>query len=414
LEVCLTTETLVEPRTGFHTLSLSSPVLAAVERAGYLNPTPIQTAFIPEAIKGCDVIGQAQTGTGKTAAFLLPFFNSWRPGKPGPQAIIMAPTRELVVQVAEEAEKLAPSSQCRPLAIYGGQRIGKQLTALKAGCEIVVGTPGRVLDHLARGTLNLAGVRYVVLDEADRMLDIGFRPDIEKILRKCPQQRQTLLLSATMPPPVMRLVNRYMVDPIHINVVPAQSSVESIEQTYITVDEDLKFELLVRLLDREQPRQSIIFVERKVWAEDLYRNLRQRVGRVAVMHGDLDQSLRNRIMQGFRDGKIMHLVATDVVGRGIDVRNISHVFNYDLPDDPENYVHRIGRTGRIGADGRAIAFVNPEQGRQLTGIELFINKQLDRDEVEGFEAVHPGPRAKAPPARKPVFRSKGPRRRYQR
>ncbi len=390
----MTTEMLVESQTGFHALGLSPPMLAALERANYCEPTPIQAAFIPEVMQGRDVIGQAQTGTGKTAAFLVPFLTRWKPtSRPGPLAIILAPTRELVVQVSEEAVKLAPHPDCRSLAIYGGQRIRKQLNDLSKGCALVVGTPGRVLDHLARGSLNLTGVKYVVLDEADRMLDIGFRPDIERILRRCPQPRQTMLLSATMPPPVMRLVHRYMVDPIHLNLAPARVTVESIRQSYISVDEDRKFELLIRVIEREKPRQCIIFCERKMWAEDLYRSLRTRVTRAAVMHGDLDQSLRNRIMQGFRDAKITFLVATDVVGRGIDVRNISHVINYDLPDDPENYVHRIGRTGRIGADGVAIAFVLPDQGKQLTAIEHFINLQLHADRIEGFEAVRPRVRA---------------------
>src|SRR3954447_7860502 len=215
---CLTTALMAEPRSGFHNLSLSPELLAALDRAGYREPTPIQAAFIPEALSGRDVMGQAQTGTGKTAAFLLPFFNSWRDNNlPGPQALVLAPTRELVVQVAEEANKLAPSRRCRAVPIYGGQRIRTQLTELKRGAAIVVGTPGRVLDHLSRGTLSFNNARYVVLDEADRMLDIGFRPDIERILRRCPRERQTLLLSATVPPPVLRLVHRYMIDPVHIN-----------------------------------------------------------------------------------------------------------------------------------------------------------------------------------------------------
>ena len=221
-EVCLTTATLVDTPAGFHSLLLRPEVLAALDRVGYREPTPIQAALIPEALTGRDVIGQAQTGTGKTAAFLLPFLNRWHGNKtPGPQAIILAPTRELVVQVAEEAAKLTPEKDCRTLAIYGGQRFGTQLSALKRGVSIVVGTPGRVIDHLSRGTLSLDGVHYLVLDEADRMLDIGFRPDIEKILRRCPQQRQTLLLSATLPPPVLRLAQRYMVEPLNINLSPA-------------------------------------------------------------------------------------------------------------------------------------------------------------------------------------------------
>jgi ATP-dependent RNA helicase DeaD len=396
---------MVESPGGFHTLSLKPPLLAALDRAGYQEPTPIQAALIPHALEGKDVIGQAQTGTGKTAAFLLPFYNNWKyDNNPAPQALVLAPTRELAEQVTGEADKLSPSSDCRALAVYGGQRFGKQLSGLRQGVAIVVGTPGRVIDHLSRGTLTLANIRYVVLDEADRMLDIGFRPDIEKILRRCPKERQTMLLSATLPPPVLRLAQRYMVNPINVNLSPAKVTVDSIRQSYFTVDERRKFDLLVRVIERERPRQSIIFCERKRWAEDLYRDLRRYVPRLAVMHGDLPQSLRNRIMQGFRDGKIAHLVATDVVGRGIDVRNISHVFNYDLPDDPENYVHRIGRTGRIGADGRAIAFVTPEQGKQLTAIEHFINKELDADSIADFQTHTPrrSSHETAPAAYKPL------------
>jgi ATP-dependent RNA helicase DeaD len=394
----LATEVLAQPRSGFRALGLNPELLAALDRVGYLEPTPIQAALIPEALTGRDVIGQAQTGTGKTAAFLLPFFQSWHDdNRPGPQAIILAPTRELVVQVSEEAAKLAPSRHCRVLPIYGGQRMRQQLIGLKRGCHLVVGTPGRVLDHLARGTLNLHSVHYVVLDEADRMLDIGFRPDIERILRRCPTQRQTLLLSATVPPPVLRLAQRYMVDPYNINLSPDTITVENIRQTFITVDEDMKFEVLLRLLEREQPRQCIIFCERKRWVEDLYRQLRHHRDRVAAMHGDLPQTMRNRIMQGFRDGKLVYLVATDVVGRGIDVRNISHIINYDIPDDPENYVHRIGRTGRLGADGVAIALVTPEQGQQLTDIELFINKQIEEDRIEGLQAYVPRVRVEPKP-----------------
>jgi ATP-dependent RNA helicase DeaD len=403
----LTTASLVEPRSGFHELSLSSPLLEALDRAGYREPTPIQAAFIPEALTGRDVIGQAQTGTGKTAAFLLPFLNNWRDdNRPGPQALVLAPTRELVVQVAEEAVKLSPNRHCRAVPIYGGQRFNQQLNLLKRGCNIAVGSPGRVLDHLSRGTLTLDHVRYVVLDEADRMLDIGFRPDIERILRRCPQQRQTLLLSATLPPPVLRLAQRYMVEPLNINLSPAKITVENIRQTYFTVDEDRKFELLLRVFDREEPRQCIIFCERKRWVEDVYRMLRRARPRVAAMHGDLPQSMRNRIMQGFREGKITYLVATDVVGRGIDVKNISHVINYDIPLDPENYVHRIGRTGRIGADGVAVAFVTPEQGDQLTEIERFINKMIDEDQISGFQTYTPRVRvekAEAPKQSQPVF-----------
>ena len=401
----MTTALLAEPQSGFHGLSLSRTVLAALERVGYRDPTPIQAALVPEAISGRDVIGQAQTGTGKTAAYLVPFLNAWRDkNEPGPQALVLAPTRELVVQVAEEAVKLAPSNHFRPLAIYGGQRIGTQLAALKKGCNLVVGSPGRVIDHLQRGTLNLDRVRYVVLDEADRMLDIGFRPDIERILRRCPKVRQTLLLSATLPAPVLRLAQRYMNDPLHINLSPTLATVDNIRQSYITVDPNRKFDLLLKIIDREQPRQCIIFCERKRWADDVYQLLRDEHKRVAAMHGDLAQAERSRIMRDFREGKIVYLVATDVVGRGIDVTGISHIINYDLPMDPENYVHRIGRTGRMGADGAAIAFVTPEQGEQLTAIECFMNQQVDRYAGPEFAEFAP-PKIAAPAAqeRKPLI-----------
>jgi len=400
---------MVEPQNGFHTLGLSPSILSALQRAEYFEPTPIQAALIPEALSGRDVIGQAQTGTGKTAAFLLPFLDRWREkNEPGPLALVLAPTRELVVQVSMEARKLAPSRHFRTVAIYGGQRFRQQLAELKSGCHIAIGTPGRVLDHLGRGTLMLDRVRYVVLDEADRMLDIGFRPDIERILRRCPKQRQTFLLSATLPAPVLRLAQRYMIKPIHINLSPEQLTVESIRQTFMTVDEEHKFDLLLKVLDREKPRQCIIFCERKRWADELYRHLRRVRKGVAAMHGDLEQPERERIMQAFREAKIVCLVATDVVGRGIDVTNISHIINYDLPEDPENYVHRIGRTGRMGADGVAIAFVTREQGLQLTAIETLINKQLEEDRIEGFQAFtprsdSPEPEAEAPRPVVPVF-----------
>jgi len=398
---------LAEPSSGFQSLSLSPAILTALHRARYHEPTPIQAAFIPVALTGRDVIGQAQTGTGKTAAFMLPFLNHWRDtNEPGPQALILAPTRELVVQVSEEAKKLSPSRHCRIVPIYGGQRIRQQLTEMKKGFHVAVGTPGRIIDHLSRGTLLLNRVHYIVLDEADRMLDIGFRPDIERILRRCPQERQTLLLSATLPPPVLRLAQRYMNHPVNIDLSPEKVTVESIRQMYISVSEDKKFDLLLRVLEREKPRQCIIFCERKRWADELYRDLRHVHKHTATMHGDLEQPQRERIMQGFREGKITYLVATDVVGRGIDVTNISHIINYDLPHDPENYVHRIGRTGRMGADGVAIAFVTPEQGEQLTAIESYINKQVEEDRVEGFQALPPRRSKKEPEpprAATPVF-----------
>jgi ATP-dependent RNA helicase DeaD len=403
----LTTVILEEPEMGFAPLQLKSSLLTALRHAKYSEPTPIQAELIPHALEGRDVIGQAQTGTGKTAAFLLPFLNGWTEDEgPGPQALVMCPTRELAVQVNEEARKLSPSPECRCVPIYGGTRINAQLTALRKGAHIVVGTPGRVIDHLQRGTLRLDKVRYVVLDEADRMLDIGFRPDIERILRRCPTQRQTFLLSATVPPPVMRLSQRYMKDPVNINLSPEQPTVERITQSFYTVDEEKKFDLLLRVLVKERPRQCIIFTARKRTADKLYTRLSRKLpGLAEAMHGDLQQSQRERIMADFRKAKVVILVATDVVGRGIDVTGISHIINYDLPDDIENYVHRIGRTGRIGRDGRAISFVTPEQGQLLTDIEVQINKLIDEERMPNFDAYTPRVKVEeAPkPPPKPVF-----------
>ena len=386
----MTTATLVEPISGFHGMNLTPPLLEALDRARYHQPTPIQAALIRPACEGRDVIGQAQTGTGKTAAFLIPFFNNWSPDdEAGPQALVLTPTRELAVQVCDEARKLAPSPECRVVAVYGGTRVRSQAADVRNGINIAIGTPGRILDFISRGILLLNKLRYVVLDEADRMLDIGFRPDIERILRRCPQARQSLLLSATLPEPVLRLALRYMDNPLNINLSPTQLAVEKIRQTYITVDEYKKFDLLTRVLDREEPRQSMIFCQTKRKSDELFRSLKQVRRGVSVMHGDLPQPLRERIMRAFRDRKVKHLIATDVVGRGIDVTGISHIFNYDLPDDVENYVHRIGRTGRMGADGVAISFVTPEQGDHLTSIELAINNLISADRIDGFEAFAP-------------------------
>jgi len=368
-------------------MKLIGPLAHAIELAGYKTTTPVQAAVIPRAMRGKDVIGQAQTGTGKTAAFLIPFLNRWRPHNlKGPIGLVMCPTRELALQVSNEAVKLAPSKKFRTVAVYGGAGMGKQLEGLTKGCDLVVGTPGRMLDHLRRGSMSLEHVRYVVLDEADRMLDIGFRPDIEKILRKCTEKRQTLLMSATVPDSIKRLVNRYMVDPVHLNLSPNVLTVDKIRQSYITVDEEKKLELLFRVLEREKPRQALIFVERKRWADKLYDRLKGKVPGVSVIHGDLPQSHRERIMAGFRAGKVHCLIATDVAARGIDVSGISHVINYDLPVDIEAYVHRIGRTGRIGKDGVAISFVTPEQGGHLTDIEMTINKLIDEDRIDGFDS----------------------------
>ncbi len=380
--------------TKFEDLNLIPPLLQAVKRVGYKVASPIQAQLIPVAATGADVIGQAQTGTGKTAAYLIPFMNAWRGGDlKKPQAIVLAPTRELAIQVGEEAVKLSPSKHFRSAVIYGGAGFGLQNQQLAEGRTLIVGTPGRVLDHIGRGTLQLDKVKYLVLDEADRMLDIGFRPQIERILKTITRDRQTLLMSATLPADVLKLTERYMRNPVHVNVSPEVVTVDRIDQSYITVDEDRKTELLLKLLATDNPRQCIIFVERKRGCDNLARQLKRHKIRCAAIHGDLQQNMRERIMAAFRDGRISVLIATDVMSRGIDVSGISHIVNYDLPNDNENYVHRIGRTGRMGADGKAITFVMPDEGEVLTEIEMTINKIIPARIVEGFEAFRP----KAPP-----------------
>ncbi len=381
------TETMTAPATGFADLELSETMLASLEAAGYEQPTPIQAGLIPRALLGIDVLGQARTGTGKTAAFAIPILERLRPHSEvhGTQALVLVPTRELAVQVREEIAKLAHGRKTHIVALYGGKPIRGQIEKLKRITEIVVGTPGRVMDHMARGTLVLSNLQCVVLDEADRMLDIGFRPDIEKILRRCPASRQTLLLSATVPPPVEKLAQRYMREPETMDFSPKDISVETIQQFYFTVDRDRKFDLLVKLLKREQPSQTIVFCRTKQRTDKLHEHLRRKWPGVDCIHGDLQQSQRDRVMKAFREGKIACLVATDVVGRGIDVTRISHIVNYDIPQFCDDYVHRVGRTGRMGREGVAFTFVSPEEGGELTRIEMRINSLLERAELEGFE-----------------------------
>jgi ATP-dependent RNA helicase DeaD len=385
----VTATTARETPTEFNQLHLSSTMMAALAAAGYSQPTPIQAGLIPRALAGVDVLGQARTGTGKTAAFAIPILESIDLAKKhhGPQAIVLVPTRELAVQVREEVVKLSHGRKVHAVALYGGKPIRGQIDKLKRGAEVVIGTPGRVLDHLARGTLELRDLKIAVLDEADRMLDIGFRPDIEKILRRCPQSRQTLLLSATVPPPVERLSKRYMRDPETLNFSPKDVSVETIEQFYFTVDANRKFDLLEKLIEREQPRQAIIFCRTKRGTEKVYQRLSKRLSDAATIHGDLHQGARDRVMAGFRAGEVRYLVATDVVGRGIDVSGISHIINYDIPQFCDDYVHRVGRTGRMGREGVAYTFVTSEEGSELTRIEMRINRLLKRDELPGFSSV---------------------------
>ncbi len=387
---------VTEPAAGFQGLGLTPASLAAVSHVNYLVPSPIQAAFIPKAVTGRDCIGQARTGTGKTAAFALPILERIDPDSTHVQAIILTPTRELSEQVAVECRRLAYTRPVHVACCVGGKQIRKQIEALKQGAQIVVGTPGRVLDLISRKLLILDTIRIAVLDEADRMLDIGFRPDIEKILRRCPSERQTLLLSATLPAPVERLAQKYMRSPLRVDLSKDQVAVETVEQYYVTVDHDRKLRTLVQLLIEQRPRQAIVFCRTKRGTDNLYRKLSAKLPGVSVIHGDLQQTVRDRAMRQFREGTTRLLIATDVVGRGIDVSAISHIINYDVPEFCDDYVHRIGRTGRLsGERGFAFTLVCRDEGEQLTNIEMRINKMLPQYQFTNFESTRQ-------PMRKPV------------
>ena len=373
---------------GFAELGVSEAMLEALKMVRYLEPTPIQAGVFRKVQAGVDIMGQAHTGTGKTAAFSMPIIEGVETCPPGndPVALILVPTRELAVQVRDEAARLAYGRDIRITACYGGKPLAKQIERLRSGVDILVGTPGRILDLMRRTALSLDSLRWVVLDEADRMLDIGFRPDIEKILRRTPQNRQTLLFSATLPQPVVRLAEKYMKSPEVLDFSNKGVAVETIEQFYVTVDPERKFDALVYLLEEQQPSQAIIFTRTKRGADRVARLLAKRFDKLAAIHGDLQQSERDKVMAQFRAGSLKYLVATDVVGRGIDVSGISHIINYDVPKFCDDYVHRVGRTGRMGREGIAFTFVTVQEGSELTRIEMRIDRLLKRAELKGFES----------------------------
>ncbi len=368
----------------FAGLGLGQEALAAVERAGFYGPTEIQEKFIPAALTGRDSIGRARTGTGKTAAFLLPFFHRFFSGEPV-RMLILAPTRELAEQIKEESRKLSGKGLPRVLAAYGGTRLFPQIEELKEKPEIVVGTPGRLMDLAQRKALDFGDFRIVVLDEVDRMFDMGFRQDIARILGQCRKREQTLFLSATLPPEIMRLAERYLKKPIRISAVEEESpSVETLEQAYFIISPRRKRSLLERLLEREKPELALIFVRTKRGVERLGKALAGKYHSTFV-HGDLSQKERDRAVNRFREGKVKVLVATDLMGRGIDVPGITHIINYDIPEYPEDYLHRVGRSARMEAKGKAFTFVTPEQGEALTKIEILCNLMLPEDRIENFD-----------------------------
>ena len=365
----------------FITLNLRPELTQAVSELGYIEPTPIQSAIIPLMLGGADVIGQAQTGTGKTAAFALPILNNLKPGQKHVQALVLCPTRELALQVSQAFSAYGQFSSVRVLAVYGGQPYGPQITRLNKGVDVVVGTPGRMLDLLDRNCLNLSGVQTVVLDEADEMLSMGFIDDIETILAGTPSSRQTALFSATLPAPIRRLGDRYMHAPKHVTIQREQVTVAAIQQRCYIVNGRDKLAALTRLFEMEEVTSGLVFVRTRVATGELANALTTRGFASEALNGDLNQDTRERTLNRFRNKQVRVLVATDVAARGLDIDDISHVFNYDLPDDPELYVHRIGRTGRAGKTGIAISLVAPGEKHQLRQVENFTHKPIQRAEL---------------------------------
>ncbi|GAB4581353.1 MAG: DEAD/DEAH box helicase [Anaerolineales bacterium] len=380
--------------TEFSSLSLRPELVQAVTNLGYTEPTPIQAAIIPAMVSGVDVIGQAQTGTGKTAAFALPILNNLKldtAGRDTPpvQALILTPTRELAIQVAKAIHDYGKILQVRVLPVYGGNSYSSQINRLHRGVDIVVGTPGRLLDLLQKkNVLDLSEVNTVVLDEADEMLSMGFIEDIEAILKATPETRQTALFSATMPNPIRRLADNYMHNPKSFTIERKQMTVEAIEQRYYLVNEHDKLAALTRLFEIEDITSALIFARTRAGTAELAAELNARGFPAELLNGDLNQDARERVMNRFRQNQITVMVATDVAARGLDIDNISHVFNYDLPDDPEVYVHRVGRTGRAGKTGIALSLVTPAERGQLRRIEAFARHTLKRAPLPTEEEIH--------------------------
>jgi ATP-dependent RNA helicase DeaD len=370
----------------FTDFGLDESIIKSIHEMGFEEPSPIQENCIPTVMEGKDVIGQAQTGTGKTAAFGIPIIQRVT-SAPKVQSLILTPTRELAIQVSGELKKIAKHKRIMTLPIYGGQQIGHQIRALKQGVQVVIGTPGRILDHIRRKTLDLTHVKLVVLDEADEMLDMGFIDDIELILKQVDKDRQTLLFSATMPPEIRKLSHRYMKQPKLISINRSEVTAPLIDQCYYKVLEKNKLESLCRVLDSQEVDLGIIFCRTKRGVDELSEALQTRGYLSDGLHGDLTQIQRDKVMKSFRDSTIEFLIATDVAARGIDVEKVSHVINYDIPQDPESYVHRIGRTGRAGRKGLAITLVTPREIKHLRSIEAEIKQPVQPKELPTIEEI---------------------------
>jgi ATP-dependent RNA helicase DeaD len=385
----------------FADLGLRESVMKGVNAAEFKHPTVTQSQFIPPILAGRDVLGQAKTGSGKTAAFGLPLLNNLDKDMPF-QALILAPTRELALQITEEIEHLGQFTPIRSTTIYGGQAVRIQAGKLEKGAQIIVGTPGRVMDMLERGLLHFKNIKAVVLDEVDRMLDIGFREDIRKILEQTPPGRQTVFVSATISPEIEKLARRYLRDPEKIVVASGSLTVSMVKQYYLPVNQWDKKKLLLHLLRHEEPALTLVFCRLKRTVDELARGLTERGIESHAIHGDMPQGKRNKTMQALRGGKLSVLICSDLAARGIDVEGVSHVINFDVPEDPEVYVHRIGRTARAGRGGVAWTFVTPEQGELLTNVENLINAEVPKLEYPDFKPSEapPGWRGEAPGGRR--------------
>lgn len=374
----------------FGQLQIGEPILRALNEMGFEEPTPIQKEAIPYALEGVDMIGQAQTGTGKTAAFGIPALERVDENLKKIQVLVLSPTRELAIQVAEEINKMAQFTTIRAVPIYGGQDIQRQFRLLRQHPQIIVATPGRLMDHMERGSVELDSVKIVVLDEADEMLNMGFIDDINKILASTPEERQTLLFSATMPPAIRNLADQYLKEPQHIKMKATQVTMDLIDQYYIELPERQKFDALCRLMDMHSPELAIVFGRTKRRVDEVSEGLKKRGYMAEGIHGDLSQAKRDSVIRQFREGTIDILVATDVAARGLDISGVTHVYNYDLPQDPESYVHRVGRTGRAGNAGQAITFVTPREMEHLRVIEKLIKRSITRKKAPSLSEVLEG------------------------
>jgi len=385
----------------FSELKLSAPLLTAVQAMDYLETTPVQTEAIPPALAGQDIIGCAQTGTGKTAAFLLPILEKLhhtQPGGKGPRAVILAPTRELVIQVTAEARQLAQQTSLRVVSIYGGAKMRPQIRKLRRGVDVIIATPGRLQDHMRRKNVNFKMMEILVLDEADRMLDMGFLPDIKNIVSRMPRQRQTMLFSATMSAPILNIARQFQTDPVSIELELATPP-KAIRQALYPVHKHLKTQLLLALLEKMEVSSMLVFTATRQEADIVNRKLSEANISVACIHGDFRQRERLAALEGFRAGQHRVLVATNIAARGLDIEGISHVINYDVPEHPDDYIHRIGRTARAEADGDAITLVTPDDEPMIYRIEHVLGHKIERKILPGFDYDVPIPSWAKPSAK---------------